>query len=407
MASQSSVVDGLPFADEKKKYILERLDPILEEMVSDVLTDMPKSPIDFMIGWLRKRSGTANASKYSIAGLNLQLKTELKQATSSLQEVGAAVTKGSEPEPEEEEEEDDDDDCGDEIPEAFRKSEASQNKTRQSVSAEAYGQWNQKKAFTPPVYQKTEDQKKRLDTTLKKSFLFSDLEPKDMEAILLAMKECTFSPGTKVINEGDDGDFLFVIEKGNLDCLKNVDGQDSVVKTCSEGDVFGELALLYNCPRAANVVAKDDCLCWQLDRETFNHIVKESAVARRNRNDEFLKSVTLISTLAPYERSQIADALKVETFKKSEKVVSQGEPGDKFYIVEEGELYALKDEKKVLEYKTGMYFGELALLQNQPRAASVIVESETAKVLSMSRLSFNKMLGPLSDLLAKTAGEYR
>merc|ERR1719446_1206560 len=119
-----------------------------------------------------------------------------------------------------------------------------------------------------------------------KSFLFSELEKTDMDLILLAMKEQIFEAGKKVINEGDDGDYLFVIEKGNLDCIKNIGGMDKVMKIVQSGDVFGELALLYNCPRAANVVAKDTCVCWQLDRETFNHIVKDAAVKRRNKYEQ-------------------------------------------------------------------------------------------------------------------------
>ena len=63
--------------------------------------------------------------------------------------------------------------------------------------------------------------------------------------------------GEKVITEGDNGDFLFVIEKGTLNCTKSVNGEEKVVKTVNEGDVFGELALLYNCPRAASVMAAD------------------------------------------------------------------------------------------------------------------------------------------------------
>lgn len=152
------------------------------------------------------------------------------------------------------------------------------------------------------------------------------------------------------------------------------------------------------------------CICWQLDRESFNHIVKDAAVARRTKYDEFLKSVNLLSSLEAYERSQIADALVAETCKKGDTIVKQDDPGDKFYIVEEGTLYALKnfgsEEKRVMDYKAGDYFGELALLKNQPRAASVVVESETAKVLSMSRVSFNKMLGPLADLLASKVSSY-
>eukprot|EP00933_Yihiella_yeosuensis_P022940 TRINITY_DN17950_c3_g1_i1.p1 TRINITY_DN17950_c3_g1~~TRINITY_DN17950_c3_g1_i1.p1 ORF type:complete len:442 (+),score=140.30 TRINITY_DN17950_c3_g1_i1:114-1328(+) len=402
-----SVVDGLPFAEEKKKYILDVLDPILEEMVSDVLTEMPKSPLDFMIQWLTKRSGLAmsGSSRVGLVAKNEQLKQELKQMQGALEEAGTAIGSGAAAADASEEEEEDDD-CGDEIPPEFQKSQESMGRARASVSAEAYGTWNQKKEFTPPKYPKTDDQKDRLSKTLNKSFMFNALEKTDMDTILLAMKECQFPAGTKVITEGEDGDYLFVIESGTLNCVKTIDGEDKVVKSVNAGDVFGELALLYNCPRAATVVAKDTCICWQLDRESFNHIVKDAAVQRRNRYDEFLKSVTLIASIDAYERSQIADALVPETFKKGDFIVKQDDPGDKFYIIEEGALYATKEDKRVMDYKTGDYFGELALLKNQPRAASVIVESDEAKVLSMTRVSFNKMLGPLSDLLSRQVSSY-
>merc|ERR1719316_1851127 len=221
--------------------------------------------------------------------------------------------------------------------------------------------------------------------------------------------ECRFEPGTRVINEGDNGDYLFIVEEGSLECKKLIDGSDKVVKTCLQGDVFGELALLYNCPRAASCdVAKDPAICWQLDRETFNHIVKEAATKRRSKYDEFLKTVSLLSSLDQYERSQIADGLKPEIYKKGDYIVKQDDPGNMFYIVEEGNLYASKTipgegSRRVMDYKPGDYFGELALLKNQPRAASVIVESNEAKVLALSRSSFTKMLGPLQDILGKKA----
>lgn len=400
-----SVVEGLPFADHKKKYIVDVLDPILEEMVSDVLTELPAAPIDFMITWLRKRIGLSSVhDKQSLQARNKQLQQELKQLLSSVQEAGNAIK--AEDKEDEEEEDDDDDEC-DEIPESFKKPESQMGRARQSVSAEAYGQWNQKKSFTPPVHAKSDEQKTRLVSTLKKSFMFASLEGQDIDTIVLAMREVNMVSGQRVIKEGDDGDFLFVIEKGHLDCMKIIDGDERVVKTCAPGDVFGELALLYNCPRAASVVAKETCVCWQLDRETFNHIVKDAAAKKRNKYESFLKNVTILASIDAYERSQIADALMPETFKRGDTIVRQDEPGDKFYIVEEGSLYASKGGERVMDYKPGDYFGELALLKNQPRAASVVVQSDEARVLTMSRLSFCKMLGPLQSLLAGKASGYR
>ncbi len=79
--------------------------------------------------------------------------------------------------------------------------------------------------------------------------------------------------------QGDDGDCLYVIENGVFHCkiARKDTGDEIVVKTCEPGDAFGELALLYNCPRAASVDSTTDALMWKLDRETFNAIVKDAA----------------------------------------------------------------------------------------------------------------------------------
>ena len=53
------------------------------------------------------------------------------------------------------------------------------------------------------------------------------------------------------------------------------------MKTYQPGEAFGELALLYNAPRAATIVAKTNCVLWQLDRSTFNHIVKDASQQKR------------------------------------------------------------------------------------------------------------------------------
>lgn len=79
-----------------------------------------------------------------------------------------------------------------------------------------------------------------------------------------------------------------------------------------------------------------------------------------------------------YDRSKIADALKSVNVKAGEMVIKEGEEGDTFFMIEEGSLAAYKnlegEEKRVKEYKRGDFFGELALKNNAPRAASVKAE---------------------------------
>jgi cAMP-dependent protein kinase regulator len=74
------------------------------------------------------------------------------------------------------------------------------------------------------------------------------------------------------------------------------------LKTYKPGESFGELALLYNAPRAANITAKTDAILFSLDRATFNAIVKDAASKKRERYENFLKQVELLADMEPYER---------------------------------------------------------------------------------------------------------
>jgi len=92
------------------------------------------------------------------------------------------------------------------------------------------------------------------------------------------------------------------------------------LKIYKAGEAFGELALLYNAPRAATIIAKTQCTLFALDRETFNHIVKDAAAKKREKYEDFLSKVIILSKMDPYERSKIGDALKTVKTKKGEYV---------------------------------------------------------------------------------------
>lgn len=407
-------------AQEHHEYVQKEINPILESLVTAMLLERPDNVPGFILKWLNEqllKPPAASGESGELASLleeRAQLEADVRALEAKVGNLapkddggGEAAKEGSD-----DEEEDNDDDEAEELPPP--PSGYQQRGPRSSVSAEAYGAWNQKKDFTPPVYPKTEEQKKRIEGVLSQSFLFSNLDPKDLEQVIGAMQEKVVEPKDRIIKQGADGDVLFVVEEGTLECYKQFEkgGEEKMVKTVSAGDAFGELALLYNCPRAASVESKDRCVLWQLDRETFNAIVKDAAQKKREKYESFLKGITLLESMEAYERNQIADALKQECYKAGETIVRQGDPGDKFYIVEEGQAVALKywvegqQPQEVMQYKDGDYFGELALLKNEPRAATINARTE-CKVLSVDRRTFQKMLGPLQDMLTRKAQSYQ
>lgn len=140
---------------------------------------------------------------------------------------------------------------------------------RTSVSAEAYGVFNKKEDFKAPYYEKTAEVQKQISDRLAQSFMFSALSDAELKIVIGAMQSTKLKPQDIVIREGEDGDNLYVVESGKLKCykkLKKEDAEPTVIKEYQQGDAFGELALLYNCPRAATIEAVTDAELWSLDR---------------------------------------------------------------------------------------------------------------------------------------------
>ena len=104
---------------------------------------------------------------------------------------------------------------------------------------------------------------------------------------------------------------LFIVGSGKLVCTKrfNESEEDTFLLEYSTGDVFGELALMYNAPRAANIRAKEESVLYSLDRDTFNAIVKRNAIINREKYIDFLNKVEILTTLNSYEKDKIADCL--------------------------------------------------------------------------------------------------
>jgi cAMP-dependent protein kinase regulator len=265
-----------------------------------------------------------------------------------------------------------------------------------------------------PVHPKSADQLRRIRASIANNFIFRDLDEEQETGVLNAMQELHVEPGTVVIRQGDVGDYFYVVEAGLLHCYirpeplpptwltdatsppppsapsapssttasastnASASAPDPFLRPgyhaefgrkvaeCRPGNSFGELALMYGHPRAATVLAIEGSLLWSLDRITFRTIILKAAHRRRTMYEQFLASVTLLSSLEPEERSKIADALVSTVYMDGQAVVRQGDVGDTFFFVEEGEATVTKmqpgDDGEMKEITVGLlqkgdYFG--------------------------------------------------
>lgn len=115
--------------------------------------------------------------------------------------------------------------------------------------------------------------------------------------VLSAFESVSVKKGERLIEQGADGDRLYLIEEGEAEVFKTTFDEKTQkdvtqkVNVMKKGDTVGELALMYNAPRAATVIAATDLKLWSLDRETFGHIVRDAAAKKREMYEESLKEV--------------------------------------------------------------------------------------------------------------------
>ncbi|KAI9813315.1 MAG: hypothetical protein M1827_004257 [Pycnora praestabilis] len=283
---------------------------------------------------------------------------------------------------------------------------------RTSVSAESLNPTSIHDDWKPPYHRKTEEQLSRLKTSVSSNFLFSHLDDEQASQVLGALQEKPIpAKDIKVITQGDVGDYFYVVEKGQFDIYVNPAGSHQAgpngignkVNTIGPGGSFGELALMYNAPRAATVISTESSsTLWAMDRITFRRILMDSAFQRRRMYESFLEEVQLLSSLTAYERSKIADALDTQKFPPGSTIIKEGDPGEAFFILESGEAEVFKrgTEAPVKSYKKGDYFGELALLNDAPRAASVVSTTEV-KLATLGKDGFQRLLGPVEGIMRR------
>lgn len=375
--------------EEAQTYLRKNVTGILEKMTVDLLINKPDDVVNFMTKWLDEK------------GTDVQ-----KEFTRKMKDRPDGV-ETSESSDEEDDEEDED------IEELPAKKMTIRQK-RKSVSAEVYGMYNPKGDFKPRVIVKNEGERAKIRDLIGNIFMFKNLEDKEMNIILDAMETKVYEAGETVIKQGDDGNELYVVSSGLLKCTKKFPDKEEelFLKNYESGEVFGELALLYNAPRAASIQAVEKSVLYILDRECFNHIVKESAIKNRNKYEEFLSKVEVLQTLDNYERSKISDCLEILNFQDGDKVIIEGQKGNTFYLIIEGDAVAMKRnpqtglEEEVMKYHETMYFGELSLLRDQPRAATIIAVGDL-KLARIDRNAFKRILGPLEDILKRNAEKYK
>lgn len=277
---------------------------------------------------------------------------------------------------------------------------------RGAVSAEPFTE-EDATSYVKKVVPKDYKTMAALSKAISKNILFAHLDDNERSDIFDAMFPVIHCAGDVIIKQGDEGDNFYIIDSGEVAVYVNND----LVTTISDGGSFGELALIYGQLRAATVKAKSDVKLWAIDRDTYRRILMGSTIRKRDMYQEFLSKVSILESLDKWERLTVADSLEPVQFEDGQKIVVQGEHGEDFFIIIEGNATVYQqrnetdEEMEVGRLGPSDYFGEIALLLDRPRAATVIAKGPL-KCVKLDRQRFERVLGPVSEILKRNISRY-
>uniref|UniRef100_A0A8C8M500 cAMP-dependent protein kinase type II-alpha regulatory subunit n=1 Tax=Oncorhynchus tshawytscha TaxID=74940 RepID=A0A8C8M500_ONCTS len=286
------------------------------------------------------------------------------------------------------------------------------------VCAEAYNPDDDEDDDFEPrvVHPKSDEQRRRLQDACRDILLFKTLDQEQFSEVLDGMFEVLVKPQEHIIDQGDDGDNFYVIERGVYDIIVLIDGVGKCVGKYDNKGSFGELALMYNTPRAATIMANQEGALWGLDRATFHRLIVKNNAKKRKMYEAFIECVPLLKSLELSERMKIVDVVGMRVFRDGECILTQGDKADCFYIVESGEVKIMiisktkagqqgNAEVEIARCSRGQYFGELALVANKPRAASVYAMGVT-KCLVIDIQAFERLLGSCKEIMKRNISQY-
>uniref|UniRef100_A0A1I8FF44 cAMP-dependent protein kinase type II regulatory subunit n=1 Tax=Macrostomum lignano TaxID=282301 RepID=A0A1I8FF44_9PLAT len=265
--------------------------------------------------------------------------------------------------------------------------------TRKSVAAPSFDPEQHEATYERRVVPKSDEQRRRLMEAMRHILLFRSLERADLGHVIDAMEERLVSAGTCVIEQDQEGDNFYVVEKGIFEAFvrDRATGTSRHVLTYKNEGSFGELALMYYCPRAATIVAKTDGVLWSLDMETFQQKVLMAAFKHRKNLSSGRAAAG--REMTQYERQNVADALREREFSDGEPIILQGDVGNEMFFIEDGSVRVMRRHNAA---DSGLETQSPAATPWAPRAVCVLHVSD-----------FERLLGPCLTVMRRNIDAYK
>jgi CRP-like cAMP-binding protein len=229
--------------------------------------------------------------------------------------------------------------------------------------------------------------------------LFAGLPPDVLSKVGQRLVLQHYPQGELVFSVGDPGDSLYVIESGEVKLASETSGGDATVAWLESGEGFGDMALLTGKTRSVKAQAMTDTNLWVLYKNDYDDLMVEHPAisvalgkvlserlaegfreAQPRATPTRMRELPLLADLAEAELEDVSRRLQSVERTSGELLFSQGDPGDRLYLIESGKVEVSTTTPEGGTSSSilgaGDVVGETALLTGKPRVATARAASD-------------------------------
>lgn len=216
--------------------------------------------------------------------------------------------------------------------------------------------------------------------------IFKTLTRKQNEALANSMNSERYSSGHRILHEGDQGDFMFIIKEGTV----IVTQKGVEIRKLKKNDYFGEQALLNNRLRTASVTALDPVQCLSINSEELFAALGNNLqdVIHFNTQRMAIDADSILQKLTPGQIQEIITKTKVSRYKRGEIVVPAGIAFRTLYIVLSGTLSSRNNKVKSLQI-----LGSQEFFNNRGGIPDNYVAIEDSDIAEISKIILQEAIG--------------
>jgi CRP-like cAMP-binding protein len=228
--------------------------------------------------------------------------------------------------------------------------------------------------------------------------LFDDVPEDVLSELAGRVRLRSFSAGQPVVRQGERAEGFYVVRKGVLRVVEEDPSTGEELRTLrslGRGEAFGEVGLAEAASRAATVRAARDVEVFEIDKGTFGELL--AGILQAPRFAPTMQSVAEVRKMASFSHMETDELVELVeqgewvNVAPGEAIVEQGEEGDAFFVISSGQVEVSQDHQSVRTMGPGAHFGEIALLLDVPRTATVRAITPV-RAFRLRREGFDKLV---------------